>query len=109
MYSCPDHLACDFYGAEIREKLIFAVMVSVNEAKNIIQVNTLLLSPLAIALNSANGLVLAEDVYAKVSVPNFDQSAMDGYAFRFEDYLQNNELIIQGEVAAGDNPNESLA
>ena len=77
-------------------------MISVSDAIKIIQANTQLLTPVTISLSKAPGLVLAEDVYANVSVPNFHQSAMDGYAFRFEDYLQTKELIIQGEIAAGD-------
>ena len=84
-------------------------MISVSEAKKIIQTHTQLLPPVTIALSRANGLVLAEDIFAKVSVPNFHQSAMDGYAFRFDDYLQTKELTIQGEIAAGDSAKEALA
>ncbi len=45
--------------------------------------------------------MLAEDVYAKTSLPPFHQSGMDGYAFRFDDYSRSKEFIINGEVAAG--------
>lgn len=83
-------------------------MVSVEEAKKIIQANTKLLAPVTMPLSKTSGLVLAEDVYANVSVPNFHQSAMDGYAFCFKDYLQAKELIIRGEVAAGDKGDEPL-
>ncbi|MGH8106367.1 MAG: gephyrin-like molybdotransferase Glp, partial [Arenimonas sp.] len=37
--------------------------------------------PLARSLNR----VLAEDIVAAVSLPNFDNAAMDGYALRAED------------------------
>jgi molybdopterin molybdotransferase len=38
-----------------------------------------------VALTEARGLVLAEDVFAPLSLPVFDNSAMDGYAVRAED------------------------
>ena len=39
----------------------------------------------AVALTDAQGLVLAQDVVAPLSLPVFDNSAMDGYAVRAED------------------------
>lgn len=39
----------------------------------------------AVALAEAQGLVLAEDVVARLALPVFDNSAMDGYAVRAED------------------------
>lgn len=41
--------------------------------------------PAAVPLAEAQGLVLAEDVVAPLSLPVFDNSAMDGYAVRAED------------------------
>jgi molybdopterin molybdotransferase len=41
--------------------------------------------PLAIPLADAEGLVLADDVTAPVSLPVFDNSAMDGYAVRADE------------------------
>ena len=38
-----------------------------------------------VALTEAQGLVLAEDVVARLALPVFDNSAMDGYAVRAED------------------------
>src|SRR6266498_4098656 len=76
-------------------------MISVEEAKKIVVNNSKRLSPLKLPLDKAAGLVLAEDVYASLDIPAFDQSSMDGYAFRFEDYYQNKSLIVNGEVPAG--------
>ncbi len=76
-------------------------MISVEEAKKIVVNNSKRLSPLKLSLDEAAGLVLAEDVYASLDIPAFDQSSMDGYAFRFEDYHQNKTLIVNGEVPAG--------
>jgi molybdopterin molybdotransferase len=42
-------------------------------------------APVAIALAEAQGLVLADDVVARLALPVFDNSAMDGYAVRAEE------------------------
>ncbi|MGZ5391970.1 MAG: gephyrin-like molybdotransferase Glp, partial [Mycobacterium sp.] len=41
--------------------------------------------PIAVPLDDTLGLVLAEDVVAPLSLPGFDNSAMDGYAVVAED------------------------
>lgn len=84
-------------------------MISVAEAVSLVKANTPLLSPQALSLRQSPGLLLAGDVHAKTSLPPFRQSAMDGYAFRYDDYLQTTELRIRGEIAAGDKPELSYA
>jgi len=74
-------------------------MITVTEAKHIISSNVAALKPVALSLLQARGKVLAADVFATVDIPAFPQSAMDGYAFAFDD-LQK-ELVIDGEMAAG--------
>lgn len=76
-------------------------MISVNEAKDIVRNNIQPLPPVTVALKDAFGLVLAEDIYASFDIPAFNQSAMDGYAFRFEDLENSGKLQIAGEVQAG--------
>ena len=76
-------------------------MISVSEAKNIVRTNTEPLIPVTVPLQQAAGLVLAEDIFASVDIPAFNQSAMDGYAFAFGDYSAANTLQIAGEVPAG--------
>ena len=54
----------------------------------------------------ALGLSLCEDVYSAVSMPRFDNSAMDGYAVRAVDVAGASadapvSLPVVGEVAAG--------
>jgi molybdopterin molybdotransferase len=78
-------------------------MISVSDAIQLIRSRSCLLAPVWLPLTEAAGLVLAEDVYAGISIPNFNQSSMDGYAFRFEDFATSRELLITGEMAAGDN------
>lgn len=74
-------------------------MITVAEAKHIISNNVTALNPVTVSLLQARGKVLATDVFATFDIPAFPQSAMDGYAFAFDD-LQK-ELIIDGEMAAG--------
>jgi molybdopterin molybdotransferase len=57
----------------------------------------------SVTLREANGRVLAEDLVAPVSVPPFDNSAVDGYAVRGEDLeaAGDKRLVIVDRVAAG--------
>jgi molybdopterin molybdotransferase len=65
------------------------------------------LSPIAgsevVPLAEADGRVLAEDVVAPLDLPPFDNSAVDGYAVRFEELRPGGEtaLSIRGRIAAG--------
>ncbi len=74
-------------------------MITVTEAKQIISKNVTALNPVTVSLLQARGKVLAADVFATVDIPAFPQSAMDGYAFAFDDL--HIELVIDGEMAAG--------
>jgi len=62
------------------------------------------LPELPLDLDDADGSVLAQDLYAAVSVPPFDSAAMDGYAVRLADLpAGGGPVILQvaGDVAAG--------
>ena len=54
-----------------------------------------------VALADALGRVLAEDLVARRTQPDFDCSAMDGYAIRHEDIAGGGDLTVIGESAAG--------
>ena len=56
-----------------------------------------------VALGEALDRVLAEDLVAEVSVPSHDNSAVDGYAVRFDDLNAEAEtrLAVLGRTAAG--------
>ncbi|MBO9563661.1 MAG: molybdopterin molybdotransferase MoeA [Niastella sp.] len=75
-------------------------MLSVEQAKVLISANTTLGLPITIPLENALGKVLAASIYADISIPAFEQSAMDGYAFRYDTWKQQ-PLQIAGEMAAG--------
>ncbi|MFB0924898.1 MAG: molybdopterin molybdenumtransferase MoeA, partial [Vicingaceae bacterium] len=72
----------------------------VEEAKELVNQNVFPLDVKEISVVNALDFYLAEDIIAPISVPSFNQSAMDGYAFSFENI--KNKLPIVDEVAAGD-------
>lgn len=76
-------------------------MISVDEAKKLIQENIVALQPVEMLLQKATGKILAEDVFSTVDIPAFPQSSMDGYAFSFSQWKQHKKLMIEGEIAAG--------
>jgi len=84
-------------------------MISVAEAKRLIEEHTIALIPVKLPLQQAAGKILAEDVCAITDIPAFPQSSMDGYAFLFNEWKQNKKLIIEGEIAAGSNEKLFLA
>jgi Molybdopterin biosynthesis enzyme len=84
-------------------------MISVVEAKKIIDQNVSPLQPVTLPLKESAGLILAEHVYAEMDIPAFPQSSMDGYAFSFHGWKQYKKLKIAGEVAAGSNETSVLS
>lgn len=76
-------------------------MISVGEAKKIIDDSVQPLDGLKISLQNAWDTVLAQDVYAMQDIPAYTQSSMDGYAIAFNDLQPQKKLSIVGESAAG--------
>ncbi len=62
-------------------------------------------------INNCLNRVLATDVKAKINVPSFDNSAMDGYAIRFSDLSEKKEgwLDLQKPQYAGSSELQTLA
>jgi len=55
----------------------------------------------------ADNRILAEDVFSKIEVPGFDNSAMDGFAFNHADFLQNKGTLKAGKrIPAGFAPDK---
>lgn len=69
--------------------------------------------PITLSLPGAAGLTLAEDVRARVDVPVFDNSAMDGFAVRFADVAAAAPdapltLRVVGDLPAGSGEDPSI-
>lgn len=72
------------------------------------------LPPFGMQLLDALGLSLCEDIESDVSLPGFDNAAMDGYAIQSADTLNASErapavLAVVGEIAAGTVADRPLA
>lgn len=76
---------------EAKNSLYKAAMEYLNKNKQTTEI---------IPLLQAQNRILACDIYAKRSLPNFDNSAMDGYAFNLKD--AGKVLKIQASIFAGD-------
>lgn len=64
-------------------------------------------------LEAANGRILARPVMGQLDFPHWDNSAMDGYAVRYDDVAHGSEanpvsLEIVTEIAAGDRPQTDI-
>lgn len=78
-------------------------MISVEKAIRIILENTKPLPSEKVSILEARGRVLAEDIYARRSLPPKDNSGMDGFAFRFLDNKSGcHPIKISGQAKAGD-------
>ncbi|AGK60817.1 molybdopterin molybdochelatase [Archaeoglobus sulfaticallidus PM70-1] len=81
------------------------------ESKVISIINGFKVEPTAdeVELKEAYNRVVFEDYYARIDVPPFDRSTMDGYAVIASDTFQADEdspvrLKVAGRVSAGDHP-----
>src|SRR4051794_28054035 len=54
-----------------------------------------------VSLTDALGRFLAANVTADEPVPAHPSSAMDGYAFRYADFVPGRPMPVRGRVAAG--------
>jgi len=92
-------------------------MLSVNEAESIILKLVRSLDSNQdseiVDLEAANGRILALAVAGKLDIPHWDNSAMDGYAVRYQDVANCSEdipvtLEVVSEIAAGDRPTTEI-
>jgi len=63
-------------------------LISFEEGLQIILEKTPILGKISLPLSKLSGRVLAEDIITPFPLPRFDNSAMDGYAVRVQDYSQ---------------------
>jgi molybdopterin molybdotransferase len=76
-------------------------MKSAAEAKQDLTGHLPALAMRRVALAESLGSYCAKAVIAESLVPPFDNSAMDGYAFCWQDYKPGNGMPVAGEMAAG--------
>src|SRR5580704_2571731 len=63
-----------------------------------------------VPLRQALGRILAEDLAAPIAVPGYDNSAVDGYAMRFDDLHADRPTTLRctDRIAAGHDPSARL-
>jgi molybdopterin molybdotransferase len=88
-------------------------MISPAEAQALIAGHCSVLGTETVALRDALGRVLTEDVRSPIALPSFDNSVMDGFAFRSRDTLDATasspaRLAVVDRVFAGDTAKRSL-
>jgi molybdopterin molybdotransferase len=77
-------------------------MISVSEAKKILQDNLILGKTILVNLENASGMYLAEDIFSPIDIPFFNNSAMDGYAICWQEGNNRRTLRSQSKIKAGD-------
>ncbi len=92
-------------------------MLPVNEAEAIILDLVRVLDPKqdseVVSLDDARGRILATPITGKLDFPHWDNSAMDGYAVRYQDVKDcsaDNPITLEivTEIAAGDRPTTDI-
>ena len=76
-------------------------MITEEEALAKILSRTQAMPPRTLAIECANGCFLAHDAVARLPLPLFDNSAMDGYALIAKDCAHGKQLRVVGEQPAG--------
>ncbi|WP_336703246.1 molybdopterin molybdotransferase MoeA [Chryseobacterium indologenes] len=80
--------------------------ISVSEARKIIENQIFRTEKIELSLLEAQGFYAAEEIRATLDVPSFDNSAMDGYGFRFDDLAEHTELKVTQIIPAGISKND---
>jgi len=77
-------------------------MITVDNALRIVLENVDFLESETVAIDDANGRVLAQEIRADIDLPPFDRARMDGYALLASDAeIVPAKLRVIGEIAAG--------
>ncbi|HEX4354511.1 MAG TPA: molybdopterin molybdenumtransferase MoeA, partial [Polyangiales bacterium] len=84
-------------------------MLTIRQALDLLLPNFAPLEAESVPLLSALGRVLVADLFARIELPEFDNSAMDGYAVRHADLVVGRSLPIAQEIRAGDGSPAALA
>lgn len=80
-------------------------MISVTEAKQILQNKHIDLPHVILPLKDALNYATAEDILSPINLPPFDQSAMDGYAVRVDNVPDAVTIsLVSSRNSRGDAP-----
>ena len=82
-------------------------LISVEEAQKIIASFPVTVHSETVPLLSAQNRILAQDISSPFAVPEFDKSAMDGYAYISEDHSPAYKIVET--IAAGTPPRQRVA
>lgn len=83
--------------------------ISVSEAREIIENHIFPTENMILPLLEALGFYTAEPIMATLDVPSFDNSAMDGYGFRFDDLKDSTKLKVTNTIPAGISTNDPIS
>ncbi len=76
-------------------------MISVSQAQDAIIESITTGTETTVSLTESLGCVAVEDIYCPIDAPPFNQSGVDGYAFRLDNYKEGHHIHIAGESSAG--------
>jgi molybdopterin molybdotransferase len=77
-------------------------LMPIEQAKRIIEDTVSPITDITLCdLGDAIDRVIAKDIISPINVPAYDNSAMDGYALRYDDFLVSNILTVVGKSFAG--------
>lgn len=82
--------------------------ITVKKAKEIIEKEIFKTVENKISLKDSLHYYTAQNIYAPLDVPNFDNSAMDGYAFSYKDFEECKKIKVSYTIQAGDSNIPSL-
>ena len=77
-------------------------MISIQNALEIILEETKLQPTQEVGILEASGYILAQDIFSKDTLPPFNKSAMDGYAYNMDKANDAKTLKVVALVKAGD-------
>ncbi|MBL4661783.1 MAG: molybdopterin molybdotransferase MoeA [Alcanivoracaceae bacterium] len=98
----------------VTNNINYLTSISYSQAQKIIRAKAKEIfnpSPEVVDINNCLNRVLATEVYAKINVPAFENSAMDGYAIRYSDLSEKKQgwLTLQKPQYAGSSEQQVLA
>jgi len=83
-------------------------MKSLEEALRIFDTVSEIKEGESVSIENSVGRILSSDIISNYDFPPYDRSAMDGFAFRYNDAIKSPILKVKGEVLAGHPTNVDL-